>query len=501
MTEKLFAVLDVTANVFLKNESGEIQCYPSGELAKNIAIDLTQINGRKYQPRPYVKLTDDWQARERERFESGEYISVLPSLGVHCKLEHFVHVSIKDPAKLAYIRTPEDGAADRQKQISVRGYLEIYMPDLPQSKRDEIAEEHAEHFAARDLKFARTPDEIEEVYTNYANCGSVATSCMRYAADSNNFTLHMHPVRVYGAGDLAVAYIANEDGKTTARTLCWPERKVYTRVYGTNDTICKLHTLLQIQGYKKSCNWRDYGGRGNNFADYGLEGARVLRVQGKNYPNAYIAPYCDDVPYMAACDDKKYFVLSTHSGYSMRNTNGLTLDDDELEGPYVCEYCEEHFHESGDLTTVNVRGGTQEWCEYCRNECAFYCDGTNEYYSESFYSDVVINGTRYELEYARENYYKCEHCREWSTESLIEVRSSNAAQDVCPDCATERAFRCTVDGKLYWQKEAAPDTLSEEPAEDGYFTGRYIGNLAPDASLGEPYRCTDPNQGELPIAA
>jgi hypothetical protein len=482
--KKRFALIDAACEDHVLNAAGQIQTFDSGKLAKEAAGALSEARGIKYKVRPYVEPDYSWKAREEARFASGEYRKVLPGLQYCCSPEHYVHVSAKDPLKLAYTRNAFDGAADKQKQISVRGYLETFQPNLPACYRKNLIKEHERYFTVCGLKFAYTPDEIEEVYTNYAYNGHCTSSCMRH--DSEHFSSHAHPVRVYGAGDLAVAYITDSEGRTVERALCWPDRKIYSRVYGTD----KLHDMLRAAGYEKSTA---YYKEGNNR---GLEGARLLRIKD-NYRGSYHAPYCDDIEYMSEYKDERYFVLDPEGEYYYLQDS----DARGLTGPSnCCEYCEEC---CDDLYTVNTSNGTQEWCESCRGNYTFYCHGTHAYYSEHSYESTEVDGDNYESSYADNHFHFCDSCEEWTTGETVEVKTPGSTQDWCTSCATDDAFRCIVDGMLYDEDLAAPGTIRDgtQDAEDKFRIGRYIGNIEPDTPPGEPYRCLDPAQLPLPNAA
>jgi hypothetical protein len=483
-----FALLDVETNEFVENESRKVETYQSGKQAAEVAQALSAATGRKYKPRKYVAPCYDWQAREARRFASGEYLPVLTALSFHCLPAHFAHVSRKDPSKIAYTKDAVDGAADVQKQISVRGYLETFAPNVSKEDREHLAKLHIEAFAGHELKFAKTPDEIEEVYTNYASGhAGLAASCMRY--DKSQFAGHCHPVRVYGAGDLAIAYLENDEGETIARALCWPERKAYSRVYGSESTTNALHNLLQLHGYKKSNGYYGSNGQGVN-----LEGARLRRIENR-HSSAFIAPYCDDIDYMTEHANGRYFVLGGRGHqYTLSETNGLTQEEDSC----TCECCEDRVSEE-DVYQVNVSYGVVYWCQDCRSDRAFYCHGTDEYYAESSFDCVEVNNHSYSLDYAQDHFTYCEHCQEWVDGETHLVNKAKYQETMCESCAQADAFRCIVDGELYDEALAAPDSLSEEEAEDGFKTGRYIGNLELETPADAPYFCTDPAQLSLAI--
>ena len=159
--------------------------------------------------------------------------------------------------------------------------------DLSPDERREIEAEHSGQSFDDGLKFASTPKEIVAVYTNYdEDCSQVADSCMRYECcdfpEGGSPRPPQHPCSVYGAGDLAIAYTVNVAGQTTARALCWPEKKIYSRVYANDGD--RLHRLLKKRGFKKSGGY--YGADNKHHASTrdadpdapSLAGARILRI-------------------------------------------------------------------------------------------------------------------------------------------------------------------------------------------------------------------------------
>lgn len=239
-------------------------------------------------------------------------------------------------------------------------------------------------FVEQEVKFASTPDEIEGVYTNYAdNIEPVARSCMR----GRTWDWGCHPVRVYGAGDLAVAYLTNAAGETTHRALCWPEKKIYSRMYAADDV---LHKMLAQLGYAKS---RYYGA-----ANPTLAGARLLAIPADCAGDNYVMPYIDEAIDVELRDsgDELYFVLSEGGGlYSTRETNGTTsepseTDDEEDEDTFLCERCDNHTH-NDEATRVYVnRRDVESWCEDCVASGAFRCDYSGEMYADDGVSSVEM---------------------------------------------------------------------------------------------------------------
>ena len=110
---------------------------------------------------------------------------------------------------VAFTEDAAKGAADRQTRLKVGVYLTRYFGDVLSS--DAIRDIATAFTAEREehtIMFAATADEIERVYTSGPH------SCMAHAA--SDYASSIHPVRVYAAGDLQVAYI-ERDGNITAR--------------------------------------------------------------------------------------------------------------------------------------------------------------------------------------------------------------------------------------------------------------------------------------------
>lgn len=187
----------------------------------------------------------DWRERERRRFEDGDYTPVVWTHHSWWKEipDHFAHVAVKEPARIAYTPDEKKGQADRQVSTTPGKYLQKFFGDTmtPKEVRD-YALEHCNEFDARELKFATTPEEIERVYKP-----SLGYSCFSGTKKAN----------LYGSGDFAVAYIENKDGEITGRCICVPERKIYVHPYGDEG---RLKNLLNKAGFKDTYTGSAYLG-------------------------------------------------------------------------------------------------------------------------------------------------------------------------------------------------------------------------------------------------
>jgi hypothetical protein len=280
------------------------------------------------------------------------------------------------------------------------------------------------------LDFAATPDDIERVYLNGPD------SCM--SKQGSTYQGHEHPVRVYGAGDLAIAYMtAPDEGEgVIARVVCWPEKKVYGRVYPNDNT--SLPRLLQAQGYA--------------YDQEKLHGARLLKIDNENSPG-YIMPYIDGCG--SVTDHGDYFTIC--GSISADSTNGLTSDGEE------CPHCEE----CGDPEYFTyVRDADESWCASCVENNTFYCAHTGETYSDNTVQVSMHNGDTWCQDAFDEDGFTCEGSGEnYPNHSLVPMQNGESWSTrhfrrnghQCPECDAyiPNDYTCS---------ECTPETDAEEAA-------------------------------------
>lgn len=423
-------------------QSGEIVSraqFVTGDKAARAARLLSSKTGRRYQVRKAPEESAlDWRERERGRFERGEYIPLLSVLAGFAPKDHFAHVAKKAPSKIAYTQNELKGRADKQSLLSIRSYIDLISPDhidedmrvyLERRQRDWAQEQSKELLFAGPGTDKATADLMESVYTNYSQEEhGVSNSCMRYTA--NNFSSivdgrRTHPVRAYAGGDLAIAYTVNEEGKTTARALVWPNIKIYSRVYGDDDT---LHRLLKDRGYTKSSY---YDGNAES-----LEGAKLARIELDN--GGVLCPYLDEVQTVSDYGD----YLRIGGDLQASQVNGVVRLSQQLE----CESCGDYYDE-GDTRRVyfDARMSTSApWCESCQDHAAFYCEGYEEWFADRVDHEEV-GGSTYCLRYLENSDHAnyCEYFEEWIFDSVSEVVVSNngATASWCENAVIGNATR------------------------------------------------------------
>lgn len=276
--------------------AGQLLRFKTGAEASKEASRMT-VSGRKFQPR---RVKDDmWKDRERLKFASKEY-KWLPWHDAvwwishqHIWGDHFPHVSQKNSVGLmAFTETTDKGSADVQTAIKPGKYLERYFSGvLDQYIIRDLCTAFSNVFEDNCLIFANSEDEFETLYTSGPN------SCMSHPKDK--YTSHIHPVRVYAAGDLALVYM-KRDGRIVARALCWPEKKLYSTIYGDSG---RIEPLLQKEGYKKS-------------TPYGARLQRILTWEIKSTKSgnqAFVAPHIDGCNYLV--DQGDHLLIASHGNH------------------------------------------------------------------------------------------------------------------------------------------------------------------------------------------
>ena len=281
----MFNVICLDTGELERHADGSPVAWGTPQGATRWAEALNRTTGLKHQLRRAVVDHNAWKVREGDRFRDGTYTR-LPwheapwYLGAPAQDDHFAHVSKDRDGMVAFTLDATKGAADIQTRIKPGRYLTRYFSDvLSWREIEEFAQEFAGLHENNELLFAHTSDEIEQVYLDGPS------SCMSKPA--RHYDSPIHPVRVYGAGDLAVAYIKSGDS-IGARVLCWPAKKLYSRIYGDD---CRLRPLLDAAGY-------DHGE---------LYGARMLRIEADH--GGFVVPYLDGCN--SAGDNGEYLVISS----------------------------------------------------------------------------------------------------------------------------------------------------------------------------------------------
>lgn len=348
-----------------------------------------------------VKTVADskWRKREDKRFETGDYRPLpwalrmdrwwISDAAYAIHKDHFAHASLEKPGWIAYTKSEEDGAKDKQSLLRPGSYLSQYFEDVLHNhgvSERRLVEEFMTMYGPVDVKFAKTADDIVKVY----NRGPV--TCLHKDKD---YPKGIHPASVYAAGDLQIAYLGNIDGKVSARAVVWPAKKLHSRVYGD---IARLTTGLQRLGYK-----------------WGAPiGAKLKRIQLRdpkkdlqygNIPNGcFLVPYLDKKNqqgggHLSVKDTGDHLVIGndgepgTHHAGGPDGFSGQYVPvDDEYPG-YTCERCEDTYRKLNVVFVCDPAHGdeTQSWCRDCTEQYAFVCGRAGRYYDNEEVESVDVD--------------------------------------------------------------------------------------------------------------
>lgn len=396
----------------LQNQFGFPYAYNDGALAAREAKRLAKELGIKLSAK--IAIDRFWRDREQGRFDNDEYVR-LPwadedwwydarNLCPEIATTHFAHISQQRSGMIAYTASEEDGSKDKQTLVKPSKYLERF---CAKSLRNygldprRVAARFCAQFAPVELKFAATAEDIQRVYEQGPE------SCMSREIGAYNSKVAqsgVHPVTIYAAGDLQVAYLESksEEGDETfiiARSLVWPEKKTHSRIYGD---IHRMAAALKDAGYA-----------------FGAPiGAKMRRVLLPGNRDRFIAPYVDagsssGAGSLVAHDKGTHLVIGRKSPkreyYACNQTGGYT------ESPrrgVQCTECDELMDE-GNLYHVRLSCDSDDYravCPDCVNDVAWQSLLDGVFYDHNTTSPVIMDdGSRWTSEQFIQHGAVCGH--------------------------------------------------------------------------------------------
>lgn len=348
-------------------------------------------------------LTQETKEYIEAQYESSAWTPVPDYLGTFYtvppddSVPFAVHKSISKPGMIAFYESVAKAEAQRETITKVGRFLTRFRPELSQDDIRKLAEQYQAEQSQNVLAFATTEDEIEEVYVNGPN------SCL--AGNARKFDSSMHPARVYAAGDLAIAHIG-----TDSRVLCWPEKKIYGRIYGnTESRRDTLENALKDIGY--------------SYDPGRFCGAKLLLVEDKD---SYVMPYLDN---SLEVEERNGYFIIVRDGIAADSANGLLPTRN-------CSVC-------GDST-----GGSDDYddmCESCYGDHS-YCDRCEEltHHDDTTY----LEGPDLTLcqHCLSQSCTRCESCEEYVEDKEITeaISGTNRTENYCSDCASDHAIPCAT---------------------------------------------------------
>jgi hypothetical protein len=458
----------------LKGADGEPMAFETFVAAKEYA----GANAPSYGPRK-VRVVVRWQDREAKRLTDGTY-QPLPE-GVTDAWEwdtiktafpeHFAHMSKKQPGKVAFTESDKKGEGDVQTPLTFAEYVQRFAQTVPgggyrtllsSGSAEKLNSLWALSVGTFSLKFIENSHDMGVALSKMN--GGPLHSCM------TGFSPKETPYRVYGtdehegvASDLTLATLFDDATEAySARCLVWAGRKRHGRTYGPGEAILRKH--LQALGYVAG----------------EFEGAKLKRIEDND--DTFVMPYLDGI--QGVSDHGDCFVITWGGEYCADTTPGYISEEER----YYCESCEESVSEIYSVI-AGSGGSEQSWCECCRDNHAFYCEGGGDYHSDDLIS-VEVNGRTYSQSYADNHFSFCDHTDEWVNETqTVIVNRRGHEENWCADAIEEDAFTCRVDDKVYHNDLLSPHMESDEGP---------ICILNDERDI-EFHRV--PGQGELPLEA
>lgn len=427
--------------------------YDDPAEAAKAAKKLTLEMGEKLAVK--MILDNKWKEREMMRRAHGTY-RPLPweryewwqrSAMIH--QHHFAHPSVEKPGWLAYTKNAEDGMRDKQTVVRPGSYLREYFKfelDRYGESERRMVDVFTAAFGPIEVKFATTAEEIVSVYERGPD------TCMKgrdWPNDGRN------PAWVYAAGDLQVAYLG-ELTNAKARTLVWPEKKIFSRVYGD---IARLTNGLERLGYK----WG---------APIGAKLSKVKLREVKFDPRkgpptaCFLAPYIDKKNqsgggHLSVLDKDTHLEIceegvpgSHHCGLPDGHSGQYVPRADEYP-TFTCKRCETPGFPELRIVNLDADCEQQEsWCGRCVKAAAFRCGYSGENFSKGDVERIIVEGDYWTQRYADMYAEECEATGNLTnTGNLINVTMPDGvAKRVSSHWAKERGlFRSNLSRKYFLQ--------------------------------------------------
>ena len=377
------------------------------------------------------------------------------------RINHYVHTSRTNPALIAYTQSLEKGLLGISTPIKPGRYLTKFFSDV-------LSEKQIAFYAAWQSTGSQGSEwaDADRYPMAFASDGADIVSV--YERGPNSCMKGMDCVRVYGAGDLAIAYItAGEDtgGRVLARALVWPDKKVIGRVY-PNGSHWDVEGFL-CETASEACGQALVArllaaGYHTDTTNRGFNGARLTRED--TGAGGYAMPYLDH-SYKVA-DAGCYFLMDRGGDLSAGSTPGTMRmnPEEEEDDRAVCERCENRMDDDEEGAAVSVgwtsrRGahGMRDWCERCVEDHTFFCEGSETIFEDSV-DRICIDDTHYNLAWAEHaGAYECGHTNEWYFPTMDPSVTMANGDTWSPEAFRIDGFVCAITGGNYSRDDAHPD--------------------------------------------
>jgi len=351
-----------------------------------------------------------WEKIAQAKMDSGEW-SPVPWVNEdwytvrEAENQHFTHISSRDPSHVAYI-VDYDEDADKMKIISGKPgrYLSKFFADvLMESQIRRYATKMAIKAGHIEVKFASEPDDIQKVYEEGPR------SCMSRGA--RGYKARIHPCRIYGAGDLSVAYMENKSGGIISRTVCWPKEQVFSSIYGDGgeyDGVLREHLKTEL-GWEQDSE--------------GLDGARCLKIP---HEQGYVAPYLDG---MLGFDIGTEHLIIRNNDYAQHRAGS----ENGVIGNLCCS-CGEEMEDECEFNGDSYCGNCWSEVAFNCNECGDVGDRDDGHYIEDGWGSLIC-------ERCYDRYFgSCADCGDSvRSDELMEAPNG---YDYCDNCVSNHVADC-----------------------------------------------------------
>ena len=437
--------------------SGEApMSFASYKIALAFAVDLSATGQPGYGPRK-VRFTATWQEREAKRLLDGTYKPVpLSDFASWCDVvdanpEHFVHMSRKQPGKVAYTENAQKGAGDVQTPIAFSEYLLHKCADvLCEEDMDRLCAHFDSMTGGFELRFVRTGAEMAELMTSIPSNGSGHATEVSSCMTGDVFGSRAHPYTVFGedthngvASDITLAVLMS-GGVVKGRTLVWPARKIWTRMYGLQNP---LRAALRAEGYTSE----------GIFA-----GATIKKIEGRH--GTYVMPYLDRANYVSDYGDR--FKITLDGGMLCDSVNGYISatpeeEEEEENDEAYCLNCEDYGPDEDSTLVISALSRPHSWCLQCTERHAFYCHGARKYYASYDHALVEIDNREYSETWLTEDQTRFNFCDEsdsWFEGDIVRVviARGREAKSWSTGSAAKWAFVCRTDERWYSNRMLSP---------------------------------------------
>lgn len=358
----------------------------------------------------YYGPRENWYIREEARLDNGEYANVVwykepwAQYGFWTKRD-YPHIKLtgEDTNLMYFTDSRYKGDYDVQTPIKPGKYLKTFYGEvLSDIEIKYWSDKHREAYGeVHELLWASTPDEIAKVYQMDASF----ESCMQEREYYWYSEIGGHPARVYGAGDLKVAYIGIED-RLISRALVWFNDNG-TRVGRIYGDVPKLKRALRTVGIRTDSDNSTYDVMdGARIAKIDLstdnEHRRVLRGMVDDQGNLVepqpdtlkpdiVCPYIDgEKCYLKPDNTSPSHVIIT----SKNDPDAIWFSVSKMGyAPSLtrCPCCDKFMAKYEEIIhSLDDRQTNTRVCDDCSDVIGFYCRLSRQYYSR--FNFTIANG-------------------------------------------------------------------------------------------------------------